>query len=393
LTRVADLTTIGAVPANRRITTMNGARLLILSMLLLGCGGPGGGSGGTEGPRDAGPARRGALDDGLPSVVLRDAPRIQFPADTDCNSPAHWDGDTFYLFNSAGHPKRASGPDLFHLGPAEPSKYDDAMSGGRWIECTFKADDGTLYGWYHNEPAGLCPGTTLTAPRIGAVSSKDNGASFHDLGIVLEARPGTLRCDAKNGFFAGGNGDFSILLDPTKEQLYFFFSTYAGDVSEQGVAVARMPWADRDAPVGKVWKWHDGRFGEPGLGGRVTPVFPAAVDWARPDADSFWGPSAHWNTHLGLYVCLLNRTKDKPGWPQEGIYVTFSDDLSDPRRWTRPVKVLDGGRWYPQVIGTDIAKRETDKLAGRVARFSMRGENNFGESRWEILFLRPGERP
>jgi hypothetical protein len=39
------------------------------------------------------------------------------------------------------------------------------------------------------------------------------------------------------------------------------------------------------------------------------------------------------------------------------------------------------------VIGLDAAKRETDKLAGRVARFSMGGK-----SQWEIVFLRPGEK-
>ncbi|MBI4582961.1 MAG: hypothetical protein HY717_02910 [Planctomycetes bacterium] len=328
----------------------------------------------------------------LPTVILRDAPRLQFPAPTDCNSPTHWDGDTFYLFNSAGHPQRSSGSDLFHLGPAAPSKYDNQVNGGRWIECTWKDDDGSLYGWYHHEPAGLCPGTSLTAPKIGAVVSSDNGARFQDLGIVLEARAGTLNCAAKNGYFAGGHGDFSVMLAARKEYFYFFFGSYAGDVSEQGVAVARMRYADRKSPAGKVWKWHQGGWGEPGVGGRLTPFFPAAVDWAREDADAFWGPSIHWNTHLNRYVILLNRTKDKPGWPQEGIYVTFNGDLDRPENWTKPVKIYNGGRWYPQVIGLNKSKRETDKLAGQTARFFMRGENNYGESRWEIVFLKPGEK-
>lgn len=47
-----------------------------------------------------------------PQVILRDAERVQMrgggsaapdkTGETDCNSPAHWDGDTLYLFNSAG---------------------------------------------------------------------------------------------------------------------------------------------------------------------------------------------------------------------------------------------------------------------------------------------------
>ena len=139
-----------------------------------------------------------------------------------------------------GVPCGGSGPDLFHLGQPAAATYDNKVNGGRWIECTWKTEDGALYGWYHNEPSGLCPRTTLTAPRIGAVRSTDNGASFQDLGLVLESRPGTLRCDAKNGYFAGGNGDFTIMLDPKQEFLYFFFGSYAGEVSQQGVCVARM---------------------------------------------------------------------------------------------------------------------------------------------------------
>jgi hypothetical protein len=256
-----------------------------------------------RGGRNAAPGDSPASS--LPTVELREASPMEFPGETDCNSPAHWDGETFYLFNSAGAPVRSSGPDLFHLGTPSPAEYDNEVNGGRWIECTWKADDGTLYGWYHNEPHGLCPGTTLTAPRIGAVRSRDNGAHFEDLGIVLEARPNTLRCDAKNGYFAGGNGDFSIMLDKNEEFIYFFFGNYAGDLLEQGVCAARMRYVDRNSPVGKAAKWHAGNWNEPGLGGRLTPIFPAAVEWAREDADAFWGPSIHWNTHLKLYVILL----------------------------------------------------------------------------------------
>ncbi len=246
------------------------------------------------------------------------------------------------------------------------------------------------HGWYHNEPGGLCPGTHLTAPKIGAVRSKDNGATWHDLGIILEARPNTLRCDTKNYYFADGNGDFFVMADAPLEYLYFFISTYAGDVSEQGVSVARVRYADRDQPVAKVWKWHAGSWSEPGLGGRVTPIFPVKKDWHQAEAAAFWGPSIHWNTHLQQYVILLNRAKDG-NWTQGGVYATFNPDLANPARWTPPAKILDGfgkDRWHPQVLGHDKSKREMDKLAGRTARLFVRGQ-----SRWEILFLKPGEAP
>jgi len=323
----------------------------------------------------------------LPEVELRAAEKLKFPASTDSNSPCHWDGDTLHLFTSAGHPFRSSGAGLAGLGKAERCAYDNekGFNGGRWIECTWKEEGGSLYGWYHNEPGGVCPGRkNLTAPKIGAVVSQDNGATWKDLGFVLEAPPDSLNPATENRYFVGGNGDFSVMLDARKENLYFFISTYDRDVAEQGVSVARMKWADRDQPSGKVWKWHRGGWGEAGRGGHVTPVFPAKTDWHRKDADAFWGPSIHWNTHLETYVMLLNRTKDAD-WKQEGHYVAFNRDLSDPKGWSGPRKVRDGGSWYGQVVG--LEKGGTDKLAGRVARFFVHGR-----SEWEIVFKKPGEK-
>src|SRR6266568_6978068 len=342
----------------------------------------------------------------LPRVELRDAALVQFrganssspdmPGECDCNNPAHWEGDNFYVFNSAGHPWRSSGPDLFHLQTNYlRCEYDNRVSGGRWIECTWKLEDGALYGWYHFEPTGVCPGAhpdspkmNLTAPKIGAVKSTDNGATWHDLGVVLETPPDTLKCDTKNYYFAGGDGDFSVMLDAKKQFLYFLFSNYPNVVSEQGCAVARMRWANRDQPVGKVWKWREGNWGEPGLGGHVSPIFPAKTDWHRVDADAFWGPSIHWNTHLRRYVILLNRARDGH-FTQEGIYASFNRDLNNPSGWSPPQKIpvaQDKLAWYPQVVGLNSSQHETDKLAGRVARLFIRGQ-----SRWELLFLKPGE--
>lgn len=324
----------------------------------------------------------------FPHAVLLETRLKKFPTQADCNSPAHWDGNTFYLFTSVGHPTRSQGASVFRLDKSFPVKYSNTINGGRWIEATFKDDDGTLYGWYHNEPDGICrpdmSAMTLTAPRIGAVKSHDNGATWQDLGIILEMPADQLRCDTANRYFAGGHGDFSVILDRKREYFYFLISAY-GDFAEQGVAVARMLYTDRDAPVGKVFKWHKDRWREPGLGGHLTPIFPAKIDWHRPDANAFWGPSVHWNSYLEQYVMLLNRAKDKD-WSQEGIYVSFNRDLSQPAGWSQPVKIRDGGSWYPQVIGTSAARRETDKTAGRMARFFMSGQ-----SRWFILFLKPGE--
>jgi hypothetical protein len=341
---------------------------------------------------------------GVPSVVVRKAelynlpganrPDIRDKGYIDCNNPAHWDGDTMYVFQSAGHPYRSHGPDLWHLSkPSVKTVIDnqEGYKGHRWIESTHKDEDGTLYGWYHREPGKVCPNTYQTAPNIGAAVSDDNGLNWRDLGIVLTAPDDSVCCRTANKYFAGGNGDFSVILDREKRYFYFFISTYNRDPKEQGVSVARMPYDDRKDPVGKVLKWHKGRWSEAGLGGHVTPIFPVAIDWHRPNANALWGPSIHYNTYLNQYVILLNLAKNKH-WAQEGIYITFNGELANPRGWTEPVKIVDAAelmasKWYPQVMGIDRAARETDKLAGKVARLLVAGK-----SKWELVFLRPGEK-
>jgi hypothetical protein len=47
----------------------------------------------------------------------------------------------------------------------------------------------------------------MGVPVIGAVVSTDNGHTFTDLGFVL-TDGNEAKCDAQNGYFAGGHGDF-----------------------------------------------------------------------------------------------------------------------------------------------------------------------------------------
>jgi hypothetical protein len=148
-----------------------------------------------------------------------------------------------------------------------------------------------------------------------------------------------------------------------------------------------MAFADRTMPSGAVWKYFRGGWSEPGLGGRVTPIFPATAAWQRADANSFWGPAIHWNTSMETYVVLLNHACCAPGWPQEGIYISLNPDLGNPAGWSEPVRLIYNIGWgpgyYPQVIG--LGAGETDTLAGDVARLYVQGR-----SKWELSFS-PGD--
>src|SRR5262249_54306153 len=135
----------------------------------------------------------------------------------DSNSPLHWDDQgNLYFFASVQYPFRSSGKSLYTLSPTtQRTTIEDTIGveGGKWLEATWRTDDGTLYGWYHNDPPNVCPYTpSLTAPRIGAMVSHDEGATWKDLGIVLEAPADSLDCSTENNYFAGGNGDFSVML-------------------------------------------------------------------------------------------------------------------------------------------------------------------------------------
>jgi hypothetical protein len=72
---------------------------------------------------------------------------------------------------------------------------------------------------------------------------------------------------------------------------------------------------------------------------------------------------------------LLNRAVSAE-FDQGGICVAYLSDLANPKGWSTPVPLLEGGEWYPQVIGL-APGTGTDKLAGEVARFYMAGRSEY----------------
>lgn len=319
-------------------------------------------------------------------AIVQPAHRASLPQVIDGNTSAMWADGELHIFHSTGVPTRSKGPDQFHLGGTENIDFNSSDHKPVWFEAVWRDPDGTLFLWYHNEPGGVCSGNKLTAPRIGAAVSHDNGKTVEDLGIVLESGD-PVDCDAENGFFAGGHGDFSVVPDQEGQFFYFFFTNYAGAADEQGVATARMPMDARYNPAGAVQKYYRGEWNQPGLGGHMTAIFPASVSWQESNTDSYWGPSVHWNTYLQQYVMLMNRSCCKPGWPQMGVFASYSVDLSHPETWVYPWWILDSSQishapgYYPQVLG--LEEGGTDSVAGQVARLYVHGDSDF-----EIIFFR-----
>jgi len=301
--------------------------------------------------------------------TLSEADEVQLPYVVDSNSPAFWQDGRLRLFNSAWEETyQSSGdtPDTL----TDPVKVDLPhleRPGTVWIESVwFDQDTGLLYGWYHFEPADL---DCLTAPVIGAAISYDLGLTWEDQGPVINPAYG-IDCDYDNGYFTGGNGDFSVVLDHDRKYFYFIFTSYAGPASEQGIGIARSAIDDRGQP-GTLRKLYKGEWSQPALGGLFTSLFATPTGWKGPFVDSYWGPSVHWNTYLQGYVALMNHTQGQ-GWEQEGVYITFSKDLL---RWSEPKKLLDANDWYPQVLG--LGPDESDSVAGKSARVYVGGISTF----------------
>ena len=329
------------------------------------------------------------------------------PGVVDSNSPAIWsrdDGVTqlAVITSTDGAPNVAVGPALNRLGAAQPVVFNSHPGHGVWMEAVVAAADGAWYGYYHNEnPAVVCGRPDRFVARIGSARSVDRGRTWEDLGIVLEAATSSIACDSPNRYLIGGVGDLSVMLNDARTDLYIFFSQYQKQVTAQGVAVARLVWANRDRPTGRVTVWNDGAW----LASRInrtesedvfgntrrvwreypvgTPLEPTMLAWHDGDGrvDAFWGPSVHWNESIQQYVMLLNRARDE-SYSQAGIYVSFAPRLDDPDLWTTPQLVMNGGGWYPQVMGLTPGSG-TDKVAGATARLFLAGRSD-----WLINFFR-----
>jgi hypothetical protein len=315
-------------------------------------------------------------------VFLKPVQRNVLPEIIDGNTAAYWRDGMLTIFHSSGVPTISRGTSQFDLSPAIPVTFITEQHKPVWFEAVWQDADGTLFLWYHHEPKTCENG--LSSPKIGAAISYDGGLTVEDLGIVLESGD-PVNCAAENGFFASGHGDMSAVYDASSGYFYFFFTNYGGPLSGQGVATARMAFEDRLSPAGKVFKFYNGLWEEPGLRGLVTPIFRAKTGWERQDTDSYWGPAVHWNTHLKQWVMFLNHACCDTGWPQVGIGLSFNSDLAAAGIWKSPIRILDRAQlpnrpgFYPQILGLEADG--TDTLGGRTSRLYVHGISD-----WEITF-------
>jgi hypothetical protein len=254
---------------------------------------------------------------------------------------------------------------------------------GKWIEAVWRDPAGGMRGWYHAEEVAPCPAKRLFVPHIGEMISHDEGSSWQCRGEVLRVSPAEIDCSWRNGFFAGGYGDLSVVPDGANDYLYLAFTSYRLDETKQGVVIGRMPAKRPPSAALGLQLWSDDGWQNAAAGCSAKPLWRARRGWRHPDPDNFWGPALHYNQNLDCHVMLLNRTAGGAGdLVQEGIYISMNEALDDPEGWSEPQQLVRGGAWYPQIVGFEPG--QGDSKAGSVARFFMGGF-----SAWEIEFLTP----
>ncbi len=251
------------------------------------------------------------------------------------------------------------------LGPGDAGAFDNGYAG---IFGAHETPDGELLAFYHAEDQEDMPRLPNNVPgfyaSIGLAVSRDAGLTFEKLGPVLT---GSLPKDV-NGRSDQGVGEGALAVDPTNTYLYCYYSDHSR-VDRRGVQIclARSPLSSNGRP-GTWEKYHEGTFGEPGLGGRDTPV----LSTHKMQADAAF-PHVTYVPELGQYLmvfCIVAYADLGTGEPEtSGIYLATSGDGI---HWSEPSRVLRGltipwpereCMWHPALIADSVQDGE---IVGRL---------------------------
>ena len=135
-----------------------------------------------------------------------------------------------------------------------------------------------------------------------------------------------------------GVGTASVTVTPGGKYLLAWFTVYSpapGRGSEIGMA--RAPAASGGG-AGSWWKWHDGDFSEPGIGGRSSPVISFRErKGAAMDASVVWVPECR--RYVMVFTGVIHGDTAPESDPQGGIWVACSREGI---AWSEPTRIVKG---------------------------------------------------
>jgi hypothetical protein len=146
--------------------------------------------------------------------------------------------------------------------------------GGVWYDAREKK----LFAPLHYEIHGLAP-TILR--EIHLASSTDKGLTWKYEGAIITSNdpksPRKAAAEFTGPYYDGGDGDHLLYVDERGGYFYVFTDHYTWPKARSSAdrflrhCVARCAIADKMAP-GKWWKFYDGVWNQPGLGGKASYV-------------------------------------------------------------------------------------------------------------------------
>ena len=248
--------------------------------------------------------------------------------------PVQVDDTIYFTVSMRGDP----GCDSTYFNPSISLEgtFDNAYVGFGSV-CLDQAS-GEILAFYHAEDH---EGVAGYYASVGLAISKDGGRTFQKMGQVLtSSKPKSP--SSPDG--AQGVGGPAVIVDPSGQYLYMYFTDWTREGLSHDIGVARSGIVDGGRP-GTWFKYYNGGFTELGLGGRATLIVGGRVpgDWAA-------FPSVSFNSYLNQYL-MVYAAKD-------GFYAMTSGDGIN---WASPTQLLtsatgwsgSGVSLYPTIIGED----------------------------------------
>lgn len=259
------------------------------------------------------------------------------------------DGDQFQMYWAGSTTYRTRGLSVMTMTDAQPVLQPGSRgsfeNGGAWLNSVFRLAGNKLIGFYHAEDHEFegDPASRYVAWKsIACCFSADNGLHWQKERQILTSS----RSKPQQPMW-GGCGDFCVVRDEKNRRWICFFQEH------------NLCMASSEDPLGKpgTWrKYYHGRFIEPGLGGRSTPI-------EGLEAHAGGNPSVHFNTYLKKWVMVWG-TWEKSSTSPDSIWLSSSNDLL---KWSAPqVLVAAQGAqrcWYPTIIGdSDVSAGQKSLL-------------------------------
>jgi hypothetical protein len=170
--------------------------------------------------------------------------------------------------------------------PGDPYENQYAALNATWRDSA----TGTIHGWYHAEVQvpGCSPGVHYAS--IGYTTSIDEGHSFTKRGMVLTSADGVV----PNACVGQGVGLPHVIA--SGDFLYMFYDTLTPpDFRGGGITIARASQADPS----RWFKYYNGAFSEPGLGGLRTILIPLGSGGQQS-----WGASVIWSSTADTFLMV-----------------------------------------------------------------------------------------